>query len=593
MNTINDFFGNSALLSWLPDETLFSLASRHHYYWGRRLSRHTNLLLFGRPNGGSQHDLPSCIDEFSKRTKEHFGTAVTICKERTLLCYYSRFMQETEIENAIATMRSTTVAHLKLRLGILTSRFRANHPLKAFPACMKSDRESYGWAYWHLQHQYPGVWICPIHVVPLLESDLKASGVERFFWHLPDESHLRSWTKEASALCDSAMEHLARLANLTIQTVHQEPSAQIDLTRLHPIYRLALGERNLLTKNGGLQLTNIANEFKNHVESIRALPEFMAFPATDQEARSQLTRQLRMARAGTHPLRHIVMIDWLVGNFGSFSARYNENAVASELSKRPMLSASVLPFESTEPPPSQDVRKLELAKLIQEGGKSIRAAAIEMHIDTATALVWAAQLGIEVSRRPKKLKEQLRRDLVEQLKLGVGKDIAAKNFQISIVTVTHVLRTEIGLHAQWQYARFQAAQHAAREAWATLIKGNEELGVKFIRHLDPRSYAWLYRNDRAWLAEHSPARRVVADQHNTSVRWDLRDIELCAAVERAALALLPTMGRHKLMMWHLYQAIPELKAKQSALKQLPLTLRAIKVALHHPVSANNQIDLAN
>jgi hypothetical protein len=47
-------------------------------------------------------------------------------------------------------MEGDTLAHFKLRLGILTSRFRANHPLKACVVCMAADRNRFGWAYWHL-----------------------------------------------------------------------------------------------------------------------------------------------------------------------------------------------------------------------------------------------------------------------------------------------------------------------------------------------------------------------------------------------------------------------------------------------------------
>src|SRR3546814_14840989 len=60
-------------------------------------------------------------------------------------------------------MSGASVAHLKFRLGLLTSRFRANHPLKACPACMTKDLDDHQTTYWRLDHQFPGVWHCPVH----------------------------------------------------------------------------------------------------------------------------------------------------------------------------------------------------------------------------------------------------------------------------------------------------------------------------------------------------------------------------------------------------------------------------------------------
>lgn len=163
-------FPGYQFLSWLPDETFFSLVSRHHQLWGHARSAQTCQLIFGGPRAGTHHDLPNSLGVFAQRTSAFLGEVDSIAKERTLLKFYAAFAPASETENAVACMSSTSVAHLKLRLGILTSRFRANHPLKACPHCMKQDLRETGWAYWHLKHQFPGVWMCTTHQQPLLQS---------------------------------------------------------------------------------------------------------------------------------------------------------------------------------------------------------------------------------------------------------------------------------------------------------------------------------------------------------------------------------------------------------------------------------------
>jgi hypothetical protein len=140
----DDLFAKPAFLAWLPGETLFSLVSRHHCFSGHALSGSTCQQFFGHSRSGSQHDLPSRLAQFVERTDGCFGNVEQIPKIHTLLAYYGAFVPQAELQNAIACMAGDSVAHLKLRLGILTSRFRANHPLKSCEACMAEDRSAFG-----------------------------------------------------------------------------------------------------------------------------------------------------------------------------------------------------------------------------------------------------------------------------------------------------------------------------------------------------------------------------------------------------------------------------------------------------------------
>jgi len=159
MNSPGQLFESTPLLDWLPDETFFSLVSRNHNLWGHAVDWRTSLLLFGSRQAGIHHDLPNGIGVFAERTGNQLGTADEIVRERTLLKYYGRFLSNENEQEAVLALSGNTVAHLKFRLGLLTSRFRANHPLKACTSCMAADVLEHGWAYWHMEHQFPGVWI--------------------------------------------------------------------------------------------------------------------------------------------------------------------------------------------------------------------------------------------------------------------------------------------------------------------------------------------------------------------------------------------------------------------------------------------------
>jgi uncharacterized protein (DUF1684 family) len=138
----------------------------------------------------------------------------------------------------------------------------------------------------------------------------------------------------------------------------------------------------------------------------------------------------------------------------------------------------------------------------------------------------------------------------------------------------------VGLHAAWQTARAALAQEAARKTWLDLLASDGALGIKLLRAMNPAVYAWLYRNDLAWLKAHVPiAASSAKPQRASSVRWDQRDDELSRAVDRVALQLSREHASKPIRLWQIYQALPELKAKLPALERLPQTRHALEVAL--------------
>lgn len=582
-----DLFGKPALLSWLPGETLFSLVARHHHFRGNTLAAHTCEQFFGHPRAGSQHDLPSRLSHFVSRTGGCFGEVDEIAKEHTLLAYYAALLSAEELADVKACMAGESVAHLKLRLGILTSRFRANHPLKACETCIAADRANFGWPYWHLEHQYPGVWFCQKHGQLLRESLLKATGVERFQWHLPAIESFRHWPAGVlSAMqCESAA--IQSLSKQVLELVSQASDRSINTSRLHEVYRAELERRSWMTSGGNLRMPAITASYLEHVKHLRILPEFEALPETPEEATTQLGRLLRPPRSGTHPLRHLVLISWLFGSAESFWKAYQEVLAPSET----LLPDPFLHDERQTKDP-KGPRGDQLVVLLTDQKLSMRMAAKTLGIDVGTAMAWAAKAGLAASRRPKKLTGERRIQAIAQLRKGADKDVVASSAEVSVVTITKLLLSEAGLHAAWQQARHQKARTSARSAWEKLASTYKGLGVKFLRSLDPAAYAWLYRNDRAWLDAHKPERQISAiAPGQTRVMWDVRDEALSGEVARTGLDLKKRAGNRQIMLWQIYQAVPALKAKLAALDKLPLTRRAIETVLQRPDRGRTEPDM--
>ena len=282
-----------------------------------------------------------------------------------------------------------------------------------------------------------------------------------------------------------------------------------------------------------------------------------------------LGRMFRPPRTGTHPLRHIVMIDWLFDGAAHFYEAYR-SLERKKTNRVPDVVAE----------PTEDSRRRELHRLLTVDKVSARAAAQAMSVDTQTVLMWARQMGLNTSTRAKKMSTALTIKVVSALRKGVDKKEVVRQSGLSESTVNRVLLSDRDLHQAWQAARVDQARQRARQAWLAVLEPGQISGVKWMRTLEPKAYAWLYRSDRDWLNAHKPAATPLRQMDKKSaVDWSVRDVQLSAEVRRVALRLLIDNKVNHLFFWQLYQHIPEIQAKRSILHRLPLTRAAIEAVL--------------
>jgi hypothetical protein len=272
-----------------------------------------------------------------------------------------------------------------------------------------------------------------------------------------------------------------------------------------------------------------------------------------------------------------MLIVWLFGDWRAFTDAYR-------------VQAATLPSEKAEDnsiAPRIDERIPQLVKLMKEEGRSATSAAALVGIDTKTALVWAARAGIATGRRPKALKPELRAKLRTMLAAGSNKMDAATGCGISLSLVTHFLRTEPGLRADWARQRTETARAAARATISDLVLAQPEAGIKLIRLQAPGPYQWLYRNDRAWLKGRTRDVPIQKRGNHVSVDWQARDRTLAAKVIAWRLSRPDRPRKVQLA----YQAIPELRPHAGDLARLPLTAAALERALSRRTDASSARDL--
>jgi hypothetical protein len=548
--------------SWLPDETLFSLCSRYHAASGNRLPSTTCQMLFGHKMQGSAHDFPARLGHFVAVSDGRLGNIHDIVEERSVLPLYMRFTTANLVENVLEAAGKSSAGSLKFQLGLLTSRFRANHPLKGCPVCMTENMRDHSTSFWHREHQMPGVWVCRLHGCRLLASDLKATGVSRFHWLLPTRSQFP--VHDDSPPSVSAI----RLAEMVIDLVSMR-SLRLSPQVLCLTYRAVLRDRGLLAgSNQRLRHGDAGRSYAAFVAPLLSLQQLDGLPASVDGAAGEIARLVGPVRSGIHPLRHLALSAWLFRDSKELLEQYE--AVGS-------LACAALGPEDTirdvHAVGNEDRRSQFFAHI--SAGASVTGAARHAGIDPTTGMAWAAAQGISTPRRAKHLKADIRMALIALLRSGASKAQAAESAKVSQTTITTVLRTEVGLHDAWKQAQFTNTQCSMRTKWECVITTNPLSGVKAARMSEPAIYAWLYRNDRDWLTAQTVAMVKAARNPQARVDWDKRDRNLADQVRRVALRLFEAKPDGRIKLFELYQQLPELKAKLFKLDRLPLTRAAI------------------
>ena len=484
------------LVHWLPDETVFSLCSRLHFLSGHHVPSKTSSLLFGSTRGGSAHDVPARLQSLVARLPG-LGEARDVIAHHTLLPFYFPFHEAHRCQAWIEQMSLGAAPNLKAQLGVASSGFGAAHPLKACAECMDADFHRHGVAYWHLSHQLPGVLVCPMHKKALQNARDKVSGKDRFGWILPAEAvfipppHI--------GICGTAAFDLSK-ASMALHSLPTEFFFRHD--RLTALYMGRMVEMGWTRRN---DLTVARSAFEPALRRLlHDSPMSAAWPwmINGRDAHTLAERLIRISqfprsRESRQPLNHLILQLLLYGTWDTFISEYlHASSPLSHCQEAPS-SAAAQPSELNVYQQKEDHRSLLLERLHQ--GASATQVANELGIAVATAMTWASEAGITPARRPKLLKDHILRPLINALCKGEDKQRVAKRYGLSVQTITRVLLTEPGLKQKWSIAQFQIEKNRSRSAWNTIMNAMPGASSNVWRKLEPAAYAWMYRNDRAWL----------------------------------------------------------------------------------------------
>jgi len=156
-----------------PDELLYSVIARLHAHLGAPPWLSLLDELFGRRMVVADLDLPGALNRLAQQIPpERTLTASRLVDGLTQLPYYAAFQSPQAWTWAHRRMCEGKVSDVHIRLGLVAFRTRCVKRLRFCPRCLEDMSARHGEYYWRRDQQLPGVLVCPIHAVPLRESQV-------------------------------------------------------------------------------------------------------------------------------------------------------------------------------------------------------------------------------------------------------------------------------------------------------------------------------------------------------------------------------------------------------------------------------------
>lgn len=497
--------------STFPDETLYSRLARYHRLSGHADDRDSLHELVGVHTHVITSDLPSLLQTLTSRIPAGARPSVEeIIGGNTIFPYFQRFLPSEQCSRAITAMSGASTSGLKTLIGLVASRLGAKNTFRFCRTCGDDDRTAFGQAYWHRVHQLPGVWVCPRHAQALCELDFNTVQLKRHKLFLPDDPLAEQASRELS-LAACQMEAVLRIALLSTSAL-LKPQTDWEALSLNALHRENAGRNGLIRDNGRIRVDELAGMLKHYAS---------AFPAAGEYAilhRHFLDWALRLLRkprgVAVHPMRHLLLIDCLRGALPG-------------------------PIDGSAPDPPKAVARNEghhqvdqarLRDMLGQKGTSLRHAAAELGLSVTTVGIEATRLGLPVGRKPKTITEDVKCRVCTALRSGLAPKEVAEAHGLSQVSVYRILRMDEVLAREWAEQRLRLRREAHRERFANQTPNQAD-------------YAWLYRNDRQWLAEQQAETAKGKTQRAPSFDWAGRDKLLAQQVANTSDAMRSAADR--------------------------------------------------
>lgn len=494
-----------------PDEIFYSVLCRYHIRSGNPAFVSTAKTIWGKKNSTNLY-LPQSLGKVSLRIPSETGlTAEFFAVNNTIYPFLKPFLTKERGPQVLELLKSES--HSEFMAYQLCGLPRSKSPkwqyLRYCEDCWSEDIRLYGEPYWHRLHLLPGIFICPVHGKPILNSTVFLKDIQSKF-------HTASFnvaTKESAPYFnDSITENLVAVALDALWIMQNGNTLPFSETMIE-IYDQLLrvkGFRSLSgRKNKSLLLDKeICAYYGQELLGVLCVHSQGVVPWSE--------RVMNKRNSLLYPVYYLLLMRFLAGSAEDFFT--NQHGVAHPYGTGPWPCRNpVCPFYL------KDVIS-ELPSLVQFASRH-------------QATFQCPHCGFAYRRSREKPKNKQYSDQISKVDYGwLWKDtfIDMMKSGVPIMHITERLHcgfhtvkrlgVEMGFLSADQlpkkkpniyYKRKDVSEVAQkptskshyREQWLQAIKDNPEASRSFLMKRYPEIYKWLRANDLDWYEANAPKSR--------------------------------------------------------------------------------------
>lgn len=475
------------------DETLYSWCAHYHILSSNPTARQTCAQLFGHRDAGLKHDFPIHLDKLIDRTLGQLGTRDQIILDRTPVGSFARFVESARLQTVCNLMGTGPEHRVARTLGILAGHQVSPAPLKACSVCMSESIAGTHSSIWRLDHQLPGVYICKDHDCRLLVATPEAHRRARSELLLPHMLPQHEWLNTPD-LSPTATCRLRKIADWSraLHVTHGLSFIPFDADILRDACHIRAKHRGWVAIDGSLHFKRIRGEIGAAYSELFSLPGLEFLAGSQRDHGGYVGFLMHQYRGVHHPLMFIALLSFLFDSPEDFLDCYGITSETSPEHRRTPLRLE------------RNALSEWLAEMVETQGMSVNQAALSAGIPTSRALIYLKEKGVEYKKRPRVVGSPLETRLVERLELGDAPASIAAEMNIRRAFIKDYLASHAELRQRHSEARSLRRLEEYRAKFIATLKANPSLPIKRIRRETDSGFEWLYRNDRAWLADVLP-----------------------------------------------------------------------------------------
>ncbi len=467
----------------------------------------------------------------AKNLGRHY-TAGKILRENTIFTYYEPFLPLARKQEIVNDIYRGNGGSIYTRLGIVAGSICNKFDIYYCPLCASQEVTKYGEAYIHREHQLQGVFICPHHGVALYKYIFDKSIVSRIEYVRLEQKQL---CLEADKSNNEFKDKYLVISQSAYYLLNNDLSS-ISKEKVLDRYKNLLCERGLATSSKRIKQRELYEEFISYYgEKFLGTLESQLDNNNEYNWLRVITRN---QSRDVHPLRHILLINFLCKNIKEFfqgiTNNYNPfgnrpwpclNIACSNYKKDIIEDVVVTDDYKTRVPVGTFRCNCGFIYSRKGPDKSLddryKIGRIKEFGD-----VWVNQLNTYINDNKYTLREIARLMNCDPKTVIKYKELQEKNNSHVKINNRNDLISKYKLDI------------------ITFIKENPNYTRTEVRKSKAKEYIYLYRYDQAWLYDALPQKKNVITHKGKIIDWDRRDDEILIKLRKSYSNMI---NRYKLV----------------------------------------------